>query len=400
MSIVELAFEQGEGILRLKPAWVPRVFCVPGRRIKLHPDDYYALGGHRGGIDERWLASTTPADNGPDTSPHEGLSFGVFQDGSRIREFLFKDAVDELRDRLIGPRLWREYRAWPMYSKFFDNQGPLPFHIHHRDADAARTGKRGKPEAYYFPPQLNNHGGDFPHTYFGLRPGVRREEVRAALEAFTRGDNHITDLSQAARLVPGDAWDVPPGTLHAPGSLCTYEPQKASDVFAMYQSLTNDQIISEELLWKDSPADRRGDFDCLLDLIDWEVNTDPEFMVHRNMKPRPAGDPADARAAGFEENWICYKSDAFSAKELTVAPGATVTVKDRAAYGMILLQGHGALGVWDIETPALIRFGALTRDEFFVSEAAAAAGVRIVNRSDVEPLVMLKHFGPKNPDLG
>ena len=45
------ALEQGKGILRLAPTWVPRSFCVPGRRIKLHPDDYYVLGGVRGGID-------------------------------------------------------------------------------------------------------------------------------------------------------------------------------------------------------------------------------------------------------------------------------------------------------------------------------------------------------------
>jgi hypothetical protein len=41
-TIVENALEQGKGILRLAPTWVPRSFCVPGRRIKLHPADYYA----------------------------------------------------------------------------------------------------------------------------------------------------------------------------------------------------------------------------------------------------------------------------------------------------------------------------------------------------------------------
>lgn len=64
-TIAQKTFEQGKGILRLVPNWVPRSFCIPGRRIKLHPDDYYALGGVRGGIDERWFSSTTPADNGP-----------------------------------------------------------------------------------------------------------------------------------------------------------------------------------------------------------------------------------------------------------------------------------------------------------------------------------------------
>ena len=76
----ELALEQGQGILRLAPNWVPRSFCIPGRRIKLHPDDYYALGGERGGIDERWFASTTPADNGPLTGVNEGLSMIVVGD--------------------------------------------------------------------------------------------------------------------------------------------------------------------------------------------------------------------------------------------------------------------------------------------------------------------------------
>jgi hypothetical protein len=80
-------------------------------------------------------------------------------------------------------------------------------------------------------------------------------------------------------------------------------------------------------------------------------------------------------------------------------PGATVTIRDAAAYGLILMQGHGRMGVWDIDTPALIRFGQLTHDEFFVSEAAATAGVTISNPSLSDPLVMLKHFGPDNPDL-
>ena len=52
-----------------------------------------------------------------------------------------------------------------------------------------------------------------------------------------------------------------------------------------------------------------------------------------------------------------------------------------------------------LETPAMIRFGQLTCDEYFVSETAAKDGVRITNESGSDPLVMLKHFGPANPDL-
>ena len=72
---VQQALDAGGGLLRLEPSWVPRSFMVPGRRLKLHPDDVYALGGHRGGINERWFSSTTNADNGPGTPQDEGLSY-------------------------------------------------------------------------------------------------------------------------------------------------------------------------------------------------------------------------------------------------------------------------------------------------------------------------------------
>src|SRR5512140_523024 len=285
-TLAELALEQGRGIVRLAPNWVPRSFCIPGRRIKLHPDDYYALGAARGGLDERWFSSTTPADNGPLTSPNEGLSFVAFEDGGKLWQGLLRDAVAELKGALIGDRLWDEYERWPMYSKFFDNKGALPHHVHHRDLHAELVGQRGKPEAYYFPPQANNYGADFPYTFFGLEPGTTKDQVRECLVNFVKGDNKLTNLSRAYRLEPGTGWDVPPGILHAPGSLCTYEPQRASDVFAMYQSLVGDALVPEELLWKDTPPDRKGDFDYLVDVLDWEANTDPAFAAHHFMRPR------------------------------------------------------------------------------------------------------------------
>jgi hypothetical protein len=271
--------------------------------------------------------------------------------------------------------------------------------MHHRDEHAALVGQLGKPEAYYFPPQANNYGADYPYTFFGLEPGTTKEQLRQCLVNFTKGDNKITNLSKAYRLEPGTGWDVPPGILHAPGSLCTYEPQKASDVFAMYQSLTGDQLVPEELLWKDTPPERKGDFDYLIEVLDWEANVDPNFAANHFMRPKPVRELAEMRAEGYEDRWICYRNRSYSAKELTVLPGRSVTVKDSAAYGLILMQGHGKMGVWDIETPSLIRYGQLTNDEFFVTEETARAGVTFSNPSDADPIVMLKHFGPDNPDL-
>jgi len=59
--MVESALAESGGLLRLAPCWVPRSFLQPGKRLKLHPDDLYAFGLNRGGIDERWFASASPA---------------------------------------------------------------------------------------------------------------------------------------------------------------------------------------------------------------------------------------------------------------------------------------------------------------------------------------------------
>src|SRR6187401_3660260 len=94
-SATQDAIDAGAGILRLEPCWVPRTFMIPGRRLRLHPDDLYALGAHRGGINERWFSSTTNADNGPGTPPDEGLSYVRQADGSR---FLLKEAIEKSGD--------------------------------------------------------------------------------------------------------------------------------------------------------------------------------------------------------------------------------------------------------------------------------------------------------------
>src|SRR5262245_13617161 len=111
---VKAALDAGEGIVRLAPTWVPRSFLTPGRRLKLHPSDIYALGAHRGGIDERWFASTTAAANeGAPTD--EGLSY-IVQEGKRT--FTLKEAIALEGQRFIGGALWKKYQRWPVYSKF------------------------------------------------------------------------------------------------------------------------------------------------------------------------------------------------------------------------------------------------------------------------------------------
>jgi len=394
-NLIKTAIEKGKGVMRLCPNWVPRAFCIPGRRLKLHPDDYFSFGAHRGGIDERWFASTTKADNGPETLEDEGLSYIYIEDGTQKVKVLLKDAVELMGNEILGKEVMLKHGGWTMFSKFFDNMEPLPHHLHQDDESAARVGQKGKPEGYYFPKQLNNHPAWFPYTFFGLNPGTTRDDVRKCLENWDKGDNGILYLSRAYKLKPGTGWDVPPGILHAPGSLLTYEPQRASDVFAMFQSLVWEQYTPWDLLVKDVPEGHKKDLDYIIDMIDWDLNVDPDFYSSRFLEPKPVKGIEEMRDAGYEEYHIVYNSEFFSAKELTVHPGRSVTIKENAAYGVIVIQGHGKFGVVDIESPAMIRFGQMTSDELFVTVKEAREGITVKNESSAENLVMLKHFGPE-----
>jgi len=398
-SILQRALDAGGGLLRLTPTWVPRNFLHPGKRIKLAPTDWYALGTHRGGIDERWFASTTEAAN-DGRAPDEGLSYCVFE-GER---FLFKDAVEEAGPHLIGRAIWEKYRRWPVFSKFFDNMGPIPHHMHQRPEHAALTGQQGKPECYYFPPQLNAAENHFDYTFMGLEPGTTKADVRRCLENWDRGDNGILDLSKAYRLKPGTGWMIPAGVLHAPGSMCTYEPQWGSDVFGMFQSLVEGREVPWDLLVKDVPKEKQRDLDFIVEQLDWEKNVDPYFGRHNYIEPIV---DKEKSGPGYTDRWIDYGrfdgEQLVTAKELTGMPGAKCVLKDPGASGWITVQGAGRMGRLAIQAPVMIHFGEEPWDEVFITHDAAVAGIEIENTGG-EPLVGLRYFGPavhpNMPEIG
>ena len=390
-AILDKAMDAGGGLLRLTPNWVPRSFLHPGKRIRLHPDDYYAMGAERGGIDERWFGSTTECAN-ENREATEGLSFCRFEG----QVFLLRDAIDEGGADLIGSKIWDKYKKWPVYSKFFDNMGPIPHHMHQSASDAALVDQEGKPESYYFPPQYNNCDNNFPHTFMGLEPGTTKDQLRKCLENWNKGENGILDLSKAYRLKRGSGWLIPPGVLHAPGSLCTYEPQWGSDVFGMFQNIVEGRYVPWSLLVKDMPADKHQDLDFIIGQLDWEKNVDPNFKDNNYLEPIVANE-----GEGWCDKWIVYGTVAgeqlFTARELTIKPGAKCTLTDAGASSWITVQGKGKMGALELQTPVIIRYGETSNDEVFISHNAATAGVEIEN-TGVDDLVGLRYFGPDTWD--
>lgn len=380
----EALLSAGNGVLRLEPCWVARDFLPPGRRLGL-PEDAYDLG-ERGAICERWLGSTTRADNrvGPE---NEGLSEVRAPDGSTV---LLKDLLDANPAAIMGG----EYAAahpggLGRLAKIFDYGARLPYHVHLPQQYADLVGCNSKDEAYYFPPGVDM--GKHPESFLGVHPWLgegKRADV--LLPYLVDWDSDlILRHSRAELQVAGEGFHIPSGVLHAPGTALTIELQEDSDVLSMFQALNAGRIISKELLFKDvRREDRERDGERFpLEFVDWELNGDPWFFENRHLTPQPVpADPARHQGDG-EQWWIFYDSAKFSGKTLVVPPGGRAEVVERGVYTVLVWSGRGSFGGHDV------RGGDPLLDELLVAHDAAIKPL-VVENTGADDLVVLTFFGP------
>ena len=328
-AIVEDALARGGGILRLEPAWVARDSMPPGRRLGLKEGEYEL--GERGWISERWLASTTRADNrvGP---ADEGLSYLALERTERIT---LRQAVEVAPAAIMGQDYARTHSGLGRLAKLFDYVDRIPFHLHQGKEHAALVGRNPKEEAYYFPENVDLSAR--PETFFGVHPSiVERQEYEVLLPHLVEWkDDRILKHSRAYHLTPGEGFHVPAGVPHAPGTALTLELQEDSDVFAVLQALSRGEIIPQDLLFKDvHPRDRdRYGERAVLGQVNWPASGDPYFYENRHTSPQLI---EETRQAGGEESWIFYNSTKFSGKKLVVRPGGHFTSLDRGVYSLLV----------------------------------------------------------------
>jgi hypothetical protein len=378
-KIVENALAAGNGILRLEPAWVARDFLPPGRRLGLKEHEYDA--GERGWISERWIGSTTNADNriGP---PDEGLSY-LALDGERLT---LKEAIEVAADLIMGAEYARTHAGLGRLAKIYDFAERIPYHIHQRQQDAALVGHNSKEEAYYFPEDVD--AGLHPETFFGVHPSiVEKKQYDLLLPYLVEWKNDlILRYARAYLLVPGEGFHLPAGGLHAPGTALTIELQEDSDVFAFLQALVAGRIISKELLFKDVRGEDRSRLGerAVLAQIDWQVSGDPYFYENRHTMPQLI---EETRQPAGEEYWIYYNTRKFSGKKLVVKPGQKHKSLDKGVYNILVWRGRGRYDGLEIEA------GDFKKDELLVSHAKATLPLWVENTGR-EDLVIIKFFGP------
>ena len=181
-AILSKALEAGGGLLRLTPTWVPRSFLHPGKRIKLAPGDWYAFGAHRGGIDERWFASTTEAAN-DNRTPDEGLSYVTFG-GQR---FTLRDAVAEAGPGLIGKAITTSTNAGRCTRNSSTTWARSRITCTKASTTRSSSARKASRKATIFRRKYNNVDNNFAYTFMGLEPGTTRPNCANAWKTGTKG---------------------------------------------------------------------------------------------------------------------------------------------------------------------------------------------------------------------
>lgn len=381
---VQRVIDETGGFLTLDPALVARDWLPPGRRLGLAEDEYDL--GERGSICERWLASTTRADNrvGP---ADEGISQVRTSWGARLH---LDQAVTAAGDLIMGAAYDADHDGLGRLAKIFDYGARIPYHIHPPADQAALVGRNSKDEAYYFPPGVDL--GDHPESFYGVHPWIAAQGDGEALLPYLEAwnDDAILKNAFAYLQVPEEGFLIHSGILHAPGTALTIELQEDADTMAMFQALNAGTIISKEMLFKDVTKEDREALGerALLRWIDWESNGDPDFYQNRVLRPVPFREEP-----GVEESWLFHGTPKFSGKRIKLAPGASVTDVEKGVYSLLVWQGVGSVG------GHRIRGRDIGNDELLVVHSAATVPHEIVNEGQ-EDLLIVKFFGPDiNPDV-
>ena len=382
---IKKALEKNNGILRMDPAWVARDFLPPGKRLCLKEEEYDV--GERGYICERWLASTTKADNAI-SPPDEGLSY-ISRESlpSDCREpVLLRDAVEAAGDLIIGKEYAKTHKGLGRLAKIYDFAARIPYHIHQMEKDAALVGRNSKEEAYYFPEDVDV--GPHPETFFGVHPYITEQKKYDVLLPYLVEwkDDLILRHSRAYLLVPGEGFHLPVGVLHAPGTALTIELQEDSDVFAMLQALNAGKIISKDLLFKDVRKEDREKYGerTILSQINWEISGDPYFFENRHMPPVLI---KESKQPGGEEHWIYYNTTKFSGKKLVIKPNQRFTSIEKGVYSVLVWKGKGRFDGKEVEA------GNFEMDELLIAHNRAMKPHVIENTGDKD-MQIIKFFGP------
>jgi mannose-6-phosphate isomerase len=239
--------------------------------------------------------------------------------GKRLHEVLpnFKSQISDFKSQIS------DFRSgyFPLLIKFLDAQQDLSVQVHPDAAYCkAHRGSHLKSEAWYI-----LHAEPGARIYKGVKPGVTREQFRAALEA-----GAVEPLLNVIRVRTGDCHFLPSGTVHAMGAgILAAEVQTPSD--------TTFRVFDWNRL-EASGKPRTLHIAEALECISFEAAAVPQAI-------EGSGSPVATRLVACEF---------FTIDRVEVPQGDTQIVSPGMAV-WIILQGQGVISAGDCPPTAFAR---------------------------------------------
>ena len=320
---------------------------------------------NRGGIDERWFASTTPAAN-ENRTPDEGLSYVVARRQAASRS---RDAVAGGGRELIGDAIWNKYKTLAGLLASSSTTWARSRTTCTRATSRPRwSARKASPRATTSRRSSTTSATTSPTPSWAWSPARPRTQVRKCLENWNKGDNGILDLSQglppearhrladsARACCTRPARSAPTSRSGAPTcSACTSRWSKAATCRGRCSSRTCPRRSTRTSTSSSSSSTGRR----------------TSIRTSRTTTTSSRSPVGDTASEGYVDNWIVYgKVDGeqlFTAKELTVDARPEGHDQGQRRLRPHLRPGRRPDQQAPAEQPEVIRFHELTEDEVFV----------------------------------
>jgi mannose-6-phosphate isomerase len=234
--------------------------------------------------------------------------------------------VEEYGAQLHGDVPLLAGRQFPILIKFLDAREDLSLQVHPTRSYAdAHPGAHLKTEAWYI---MEHDPG--AKLYRGLKPGVTREQFRAAI-----ADGSVLDLVNAIAVKPGQCFFLPSGTIHALGAgILLAEVQTPSD--------TTFRVFDFNRLENGKP--RQMHVEQALECIDFSGAPEPEQKR--------------SHAGGFFTTVTrLVTSEFFKIEKVRFVEGVEEAVPYDQPVVWIMLEGEAQVKVDGVKEPTHLRKG-------------------------------------------
>lgn len=347
------------GIFKLNNPRVWRTY-TGGKLI----NKFHGRKGEDNNYPEEWIMSITKAIN-PNYKQDEGLSYIPTLDMS------LKSYIDSNPIVHLGSKFHQKYgNNTSVLVKFIDSFERLTVQVHPSKANALKyfNSNYGKSEAWYF---LDGRtiNGVAPYVYLGFKPGVTKELWK---ELFDKQDiEKMLDCLNKIPVKKGDCFFIEGGIPHAIGSGCfLIEIQEPTDYTLRVEKTTPGGLVIDDLLIHQGIG-----FKNMFEIFNYETFTEEELLDKYKLKPITVNESTT--------NLVSYETtNYFKLNELHF--NKTLTVKENSFYGLVILEGNGAINYGNITCS--YKKG----DQFFVS--ACVKEIEIVAESSTK---IIQAFGPK-----